>query len=326
MRPFLFALAVSTLLLGQGVVQYAPKVDPNLPPYVPGVQIDTTIESIGADSLTDVWDEWKDAFKLQQPRAQFRVVQTLSTTAVKALMESKVSMIHLARELTPEEFQAFEKKFGYNATKVVVCYDAFIVFVNSGNPLREIGMDQLDAIYSTTRLAGYRPEVPVETWGDLGLRGDYVKRPIHPDMRAEGTAARGAIRDQVLLKGKYKPSVIDAVDWPSIAEKVMTDASGIGIATLSNWLSRNKTLAVTPLQTKDAVSPTQENVVTGKYPLSRTYYFYLNREPGKALAPDLWEFLQFILSQQGQTAVTQASLYPMPADIAQVYRKRLRSN
>ena len=326
MRSFLFALAVSTLLLSQGVVQYAPKVDPNLPAYVPGVQIDTTIGSIGADSLTDVWDEWKDAFKLQQPRAQFRVVQTLSTTAVKALMDNKVSMIHLARELTPEEHQTFEKKFGYNATKVVVCFDAFIVFVNAGNPLREIGMDQLDAIYSSTRLAGYKPDSAVETWGDLGVRGDYVKRPIHPYMRAEGTAARGAIRDQVLLKGKYKPSVIDAVDWPSIAEKVMTDASGIGIATLSNWLSRNKTLAVIPLQTKEAVSPTQENVVTGKYPLSRTYYFYLNREPGKALAPELSEFLQFILSQQGQAAVTQASLYPMPADIAQAYRKRLRSN
>nr|WP_275975819.1 substrate-binding domain-containing protein [Geothrix terrae] len=322
----MFAIATSTLLLGQGVVQHASKLDPGLPSYVATQNVNATIESIGADSLTDVWEEWKTGFRAVQPQAQFRVVNGLSTAAVKALMDGTVPMIHMARELTLEEHQAFEKKFGYAPTKLVVCYDAFIVFVNAGNPIKDIGMDQLDAAFSTTRNAGYHKDSAVDTWGDLGVRGDYAKRPIHPYMRAEGTASRSAIRDLVLLKGKYKTTVHDEVDWPSIAEAVMTDGNGLGIATLSNWLSRNKTLAVTPLQAKDPVPPTQENVVSGKYPLSRTYYFYLNRAPGKALAPALSEFLQFILSRQGQTAVTQASLYPLPAEIAQLYRKRLRSN
>jgi len=326
MRSFLFALATSTVLLSQGVVQHVPKLDPNLPPYAPVQGVNAVIESIGADSLTDVWEEWKTGFKALQPQAQFKVTNGLSTTAVKALLDNTAPMIHLARELTLEEHQAFEKKFGYAPTRLVVCYDAFIVFVNAGNPIKDIGMDQLDAAYSTTHRAGYKTDSPVDTWGELGVRGDYAKRPIHLYMRAEGTASRSAIRDLVLLKGKYKATVTDAVDWPSIAEAVMTDASGIGIATLSNWLARNKTLAVTPLQAKDPVPPTQENVVSGKYPLARTYYLYVNRAPGKLLSPAIAEFLQYILSREGQTAVAQASLYPVPADIAQLYRKRLRSN
>jgi phosphate transport system substrate-binding protein len=326
MRPLLFALVASTLLLGQGIPQYAPKVDPGLPAYAPVQGVNTVIESLGADSLTDVWEEWKAGFKALQPQAQFKVTNGLSTTAVKALLDNTAPMIHLARELTLEEHQAFEKKFGYTPTKLVVCYDAFIVFVNAGNPIKDIGMDQLDAAFSTTHNAGYKRDMPVDTWGDLGVRGDYARRPIHPYMRAEGTASRSAIRDLVLLKGKYKPAVHDEVDWPSIAEAVMTDANGIGIATLSNWLARNKTLAVTPLQAKDPVPPTQENVVSGKYPLARTYYFYVNRAPGKPLSPAISEFLQFLLSRQGQAAVAQASLYPVPADIAQLYRKRLRAN
>ncbi|WP_257307056.1 PstS family phosphate ABC transporter substrate-binding protein [Geothrix campi] len=326
MRSFFLALTASTLLFSQGVVQHVPKLDPNLPSYAPVQDVNAVIESIGADSLTDVWEEWKTGFKALQPQAQFKVTQGLSTTAVKALMDNAVPMIHLARELTLEEHQAFEKKFGYTPTRLVVCYDAFIVFVNAGNPIKDIGMDQLDAAFSTTHNAGYKKDAPVDTWGDLGVRGDYSKRPIHPYMRAEGTAARSGIRDLVLLKGKYKTTVHDEVDWPGIAEAVMTDANGIGIATLSNWLARNKTLAVTPLQAKDPVPPTQENVVSGKYPLARTYYFYVNRAPGKSLAPAVAEFLQYVLSRQGQTAVAQASLYPLPADIAQLYRKRLRSN
>lgn len=326
MRTFLLSCAVSSVLLAQGVPQYTPKVDPKLPSYSPVQAAEATIESIGADSLTDVWEEWITGFKAIQPRAQFKVTQTLSTTAIKAFMEDKVPMIHLAREFTMEEHQAFEKKFGYTPTKLVVCYDAFIVFVNGGNPIKDIGMDQLDAAYSTTRLAGYKSDSTVDTWGDLGVRGDYTKRPINLYMRAEGTAARSAIRDTVLLKGKYKSTVKDAPDWGSIAEAVMTDASGLGIGTLSNWLSRNKTLAVTPLQAKEPVAPTQDNVVSGKYPLARTYYFYVNRGPGKPLSPAMLEFLQYILSMEGQTAVTKASLYPLPPEIAQLYRKRLRSN
>ncbi len=326
MRPFLFALAVSTLLLGQGVVQYAAKVDSGLPSYTPAQAVDTVIECVGSDALTDVWDEWKLGFLTQQPQAKFKVTQTLTSVSLKALMDGTVSLIHLPREMTVEEYQAFEKKYGYPATKLVVCYDAFIVFVNPANPIRDIGMDQLDAVYSTTHNAGYRTDIPVDTWGDLGVRGDFTKRPIRAYMRAEGTAARPLIRDVVMLKGKYKTSIIDRVDWPGIAEAVMTDASGIGISTLSSWLSRNKILAVTPLQAKEPVPPNQENVVTGKYPLSRTYYFYLNREPGKALPPQISEFLQYVLSQQGQTAVTQASLYPLPAEIAALGRRRLRSN
>src|SRR5512133_3625907 len=326
MRPLLFALVASTLLLGQGIPQYAPKVDPGLPAYVPVQGVNTVIESLGADSLTDVWEEWKAGFKVLQPQAQFKVTNGLSTTAVKALLDNTAPLIHLPRELTMAEHQAFEKKFGYTPTKLVVCYDAFIVFVNAGNPIRDIGMDQLDAAYSTTHNAGYKKDSPVDTWGEMGLRGDYAKRPIHPYMRAEGTAARTLIRDMVLLKGTYKPTVRDEVDWPSIAEAVMTDASGIGIATLSSWMARIKVLAVTPLQAKEPVPPTQETVISGKYPLARTLYFYVNRAPGKPLSPALSEFLQYVLSRQGQTAVTQATFYPVPTDIVQLYRKRLRSN
>ena len=52
----------------------------------------------------------------------------------------------------------------------------------------------------------------------------------------------------------------------------------------------------------------------------------MNRAPGKPLSPAISEFLQYVLSMQGQQAVAQSSLYPLPAEIAQMARKRLRSN
>lgn len=327
MRHFAFPLLVCTALLGQGVAQYAPKVDPGFQSYAPVVQVEGTVESIGADSLADVWEEWRLAFRKVQPKAQIKAAHRPVPQALKAFLEGETPLLHLPREMKVEEAQAFQKKFGYQPTKLVACYDAFIVFVNAANPIKEMGMDQLDAAYSTTKLAGYHPDSAVDTWGDLGIRsGDYSRRPINVYMRAEGLASRATIQEMVLLKGKYKPTVLESPDWSGIAEAVMTDASGLGIGTLASWLSRNKTLALIPLHAKDAVAPNQESVVSGRYPLSRTYYLYVNRAPGKEVPPAVSEFLAFVLSREGQSAVAQAMLYPLPLEIAQINRKRLRSN
>ena len=39
-----------------------------------------------------------------------------------------------------------------------------------------------------------------------------------------------------------------------------------------------------------------EDVVAGKYPLSRFLYLYVNKAPGKALDPVVREFLKFVFS------------------------------
>lgn len=327
MRRLAFSLVIGMTLLGQGVPQVAPKVDGGFVPYAPITKVEGTLESIGADSLMDVWEEWREAFKRVQPKVQIKASHVPVSRAIKAFLEEGATLIHMPREMKVDEFQIFQKKYGYQPTKLVVCYDAFIVFVNATNPIQEMGMDQLDAAYSSTRLAGYKADSTVETWGDLGVRGgDFSRRPINAYMRAEGLASRVTIQEMVLLKGKFKSSVKECSDWSGIAEAVMTDATGLGIGTLATWLSRNKTLALMPLQSREPVPPTQENVVSGKYPLSRTYYLYVNRAPGKDLPPVVAEFLQFVLSREGQVAVAQATLYPLPLEIAQMNKKRLRAN
>ncbi|MDR3684336.1 MAG: substrate-binding domain-containing protein [Geothrix sp.] len=324
MRRFILAICTTCLAFAQTQILRMPKVDPAIPTYVSSGSLTGTIESIGADSLADVWDEWQQAFRAQHPGVQFKVVQTLSKTALDALMAGTVPLIHMAREMTIPEYQAFEKKWGYPPTKVLICFDAFIVFVNSSNPIKEIGMDQLDAVLSTTRAAGYPKDI--ETWGDLGGRGDWAKRPIHVYFRAEGTASWSVVKDLVLQKGTFKPKIIDKPDYPSIADAVLTDANGLAIGTLATWYSRNRTLAVIPLQGRDALMPTQENVTSGRYPMSKGFFLYVNHAPGKALPPVLAEFLNFALSREGQQAVAQSSLYPLPADLAAMNRRRLRSN
>jgi len=323
MRRFALAFFAICLASAQTQVLHMPKVDAGIPAHVRAEPLTGTIESIGADSLADVWDEWQQGFKALHPQVQFRVIQTLSKTGFEALMAGTTPLIHMAREMTLPEFQAFEKQYGYPPTKILICFDAFIVFVNGTNPIREISMEQLDAVLSTTRNGAYPTNI--ETWGDLGGRGEWLKRPIHVYFRAEGTASHAVVKEMVLQKGTFKPTIISKPDYPSIADTVMTDAGGLALGTLATWYTRNRTLAVIPFHGKEAVMPLQPEVTSGRYPMSKAYFLYLNKTPGKPLAPLLLEFLSYALSRDGQQAVAQSSLYPLPAEIAAMNRKRLRN-
>ena len=50
------------------------------------------------------------------------------------------------------------------------------VFVHRDNPLRGLTLQQIDAIFSSTRKAGL--DKPINTWGELGLSGAWADKPI----------------------------------------------------------------------------------------------------------------------------------------------------
>ncbi|MBR3628347.1 MAG: hypothetical protein IKN42_05840, partial [Elusimicrobia bacterium] len=53
--------------------------------------------------------------------------------------------------------------------------------------------------------------------------------------------------------------------------------------------------------------PTIENVMTGKYPISRPLYLYTNGEP-KGIIKD---FIDYALSKDGQQVVVETSFVPI---------------
>ena len=73
------------------------------------------------------------------------------------------------------------------------------------------------------------------------------------------------------------------------------------------------------LATKDGdpfSSGSYEDVKSGKYPLNRFLYIYINKAPGKPLDPLVREFSKFIFSKEGQEVVLKDGYLPLPAEIA----------
>jgi len=301
--------------------QVRAKVPASIPKYQPQVQLKGPLDLIGTDALSDLGEEWSSVFRKLHPESNMIFRPSLTKDAVKAFFDGTSLLILTARELTADEAKAFQTKYGYMPMRIPVCMDANIVFVNKNNPIASISMEQLDAIYSTTRLGGAKS--PAVVWGDLGLRGEWAKLPIHAYTRAAGTATNASVKEKVLLNGTYQQGILIRDDAASLAEAIMTDQTGIAISTMASWYVANKILPVVPLRGEDARLPNQENVTTSKYPMPRLYYAYLNRTPGAPLPGPVNEVIHFLLSQEGQNAVADSGLLPGPPEFIQIALKRL---
>jgi phosphate transport system substrate-binding protein len=307
--------------LSAQTAQVRAKVPAAIPAYQPATQVKGAIELIGTDALSDLGEEWASAFRKVHPESSLIYRPTLTKDAVKAFQDGTSLLIITAREFTADETKAFQAKFGYIPMRIPVCMDANIVFVNKNNPITSISMEQLDAIFSTTRLGGAK--APAVVWGDLGLRGEWAKLPIHAYTRGAGTATYTSIKEKVLLNGTFQPGILTRDDTAALAEAVMTDQTAIAISTMASWYYANKVLSVTPFQGEDARFPSQENVTTSRYPMPRLYYAYLNRTPGKPLPAPTQELIQFLLTREGQNAVADSGLLPGPPEFITIALKRL---
>jgi phosphate transport system substrate-binding protein len=297
------------------------KVADVIPKYQAVVELKGPIDLLGTDALSDLGDEWSSSFRKFHPAAHLIFRPKLTKEAVNAFLEGNSLLVITAREFLPEESKAFQGKFGYMPMRIPVCLDANIVFVNKNNPITSISMEQLDAIYSKTRLGGAKS--PAVVWGDLGLKGEWAKLPIHAYTRGPGSATYTSIAEKVLLKGEFQQGILSRDDSSALAEVVMTDQTAIAISTMASWYFANKVLPVVPHHGEDARFPNQENITTSMYPMPRLYYVYLNRTPGSPLPGPVNEIIHFLLSQEGQNAVADSGLLPGPPEFIQIALKRL---
>ncbi|HWQ07627.1 MAG TPA: substrate-binding domain-containing protein, partial [Holophaga sp.] len=236
------------------------------------------------------------------------------------LLEGESLIASMSREMTKSETVAFQGKYGYPPTRIVIGVDALVVFVHNTNPITSLTLDQLDAMYSSTRKQGAKD--PITSWGGLGLGGDWATRRITLCGRDENAGARGFFRDKVLLKGDFRPGVSTLDDSSSIIEAVSLSPSAIGYASIADVSSL---VRIVPIVTASGakVVPTPDTILKSDYPLTYFLYLYVNKVPGKALPPAVFSFLTYALSKEGQSAVAVTQI-PIPADVARSMWNKLQ--
>jgi phosphate transport system substrate-binding protein len=281
-------------------------IDPNLKDYQVVSGISGNLNSIGSDTLLNLMTFWAEGFAKLYPNVKLQVEGKGSSTAPPALIAGTAQLGPMSRRMKFEEIDAFEKRFGYKPRMISVALDALAVYVHKDNPIEALTLAQVDAIFSSTRKRGGRD---IRRWGDLGLKGEWAKRPISLYGRNSASGTYGFFKDLVLDKGDYKSSVKEQPGSASVVQGIENDLGGIGYSGIGYRTSGVKTV---PIAFRGGpIPPTQKTANSFDYPIARYLYVYINKDPVKGVDSLVEEFIKFVLSKQGQQMVVKDGYYPI---------------
>jgi len=284
-------------------------VEKSIKGYTPAEKVSGNLTAIGSDTLNNLMTLWSESFKKQYPKVKIQIEGKGSGTAPPALIAGTAQLGPMSRLMKPEEVDGFEKQYGYKPTAVRVAVDGIAVFVNKDNPLAELTMPQVDAIFSKTRKGGGSEDIM--TWGQLGLTGAWAAKPISLYGRNSASGTNGYFKEHALYKGDYKDTVKEQPGSAAVVQSITADKFGIGYSGIGYRTSDVKSLKLAPKAGAPSVDDDEANVYSGKYPLSRFLYIYVNKAPDKPLSPIVKEFLAFVLSKEGQEIVVKDGYLPL---------------
>ncbi len=290
-------------------------VDENLPVYKKTSGVSGNLSSVGSDTLANLMTLWAESFKKTYPNVNVQIQAAGSSTAPPALTENTSNLGPMSRLMKDTEVEEFEKKFGYKPTPIAVTIDALAVFVHKDNPIEGLTLPQVDAIFSSTRTCGYPADI--EKWGDLGLAGSWSDREMQLYGRNSVSGTYGYFKDNALCKGDFKNSVNEQPGSASVVQSISASINGIGYSGIGYTTSSVRTLPLSREAGKEFVAASADNAISGKYPLSRFLYIYVNKAPGQPLPPLTAEFIKLVLSREGQEVVVKDGYIPLPAKVAE---------
>lgn len=167
---------------------------------------------------------------------------------------------------------------------LVIALDGMAVIVHPDNPVNNLSMEQVRAIYAGT----------ITNWSQVG--GNNAK--IHVITREEGSGTRSAFEDLVMDDHDIDPRSIVQDSNGTVRQLVGDDKNAIGYISLGLVNANVKALNF------DGVVASKENVINKTYPLSRPYLFVIDGEP----VGEVKKFIDFVTSPEGKAILDQEGL------------------
>ena len=268
--------------------QFAAEVDKKFQNYKKVAGISGALNSIGSDTLNNLMTFWAEDFRQLYPSVQTQVEGKGSSTAPPALIEGTAQLGPMSRTMKKSELEKFEKKYGFKPTRIVVALDAVVIIVNKDNPLKELSLPQVDAIFSAT-LKGRHP-YKIADWGGIGLRWGWENRAISLYGRNSASGTYGYFKKVALFKGDYKKTVKEQPGSASVVQSVGEDRFSIGYSGIGFLTSNIKVLNIAKKMGGQSYSPLiYENI------LENILYLFIYVVK---IDPLVQEFLKYVFSKQ----------------------------
>lgn len=318
----LIGLIAGILLAGQAGLagaQVKPEVDPALKHYERNGshKIEGTLYAGASDSIKRLFDLWTERFQYHHSGVKFETTGIVSAEAPQAIftgtapIKEGADLVAISFPLTQDDLQAIKAQRGVMPVRVAVALDAIVLVVNHKNTLPGLTMQQVGEIFGVPA----NEKEDLEHWKQVGLNGKFGELEINRYGRDEKSGTYLAFKSMALRDGEQRKQVHKEPGSMSVILEVGADERGIGYAA-TGFAARSKRVRVVPLARKSGdrfVTPTNQTVLSGEYPLHRELLIYAMPQADGTLKPAIKHFLEFVLSRDGQDLVKEEGFFPLPA-------------
>ncbi|MGC4070784.1 MAG: phosphate ABC transporter substrate-binding protein [Polyangiaceae bacterium] len=259
------------------------------------------IQNIGSDTMVNLAQAWAEHYATVVPSVSIEVSGGGTGVGVAALINGTVEIANCSRRLTPAEFDKAKKATGKEPREHLVGYDGLAVFVHKSNPIEEISIEDLAAIY--------REGPTITKWSQLSVKlPEGATDEIVRVSRQNNSGTFQYFRETIV--GKKDDLGLGSLDMngsKEVVELIAQTVSAIGYSGLGYATPQVKVLKISKKRGSPSVFPSVATVHDKTYPISRPLYMYTPGEPSQAAH----QYLAWILGPEGQSIVRETGYIPL---------------
>ncbi len=266
-----------------------------------GGELSGSFNVIGSNTVTPLTSVWAEEFMKIHPGVSIAVSGPGSGVGIAQLINGTTDIAQASRKMKQKEIDEARAN-GIEPHEIQVATDALSVVVNPANPVSELTIAQLSAIYAGK----------VTNWKEVGGNDASIvvlsrdtNSGTHVFFKEHVVQMKGLPTENKSLeygsKVLFLPSTLEGVSEVAKNPKAIF-YPGLGYVT-----SEVKPLAIKKKADSPGVLPSIETALDGTYPIARPLLYYTNGEPAGVIKA----FIDYILSPEGQAKVIEVGYVPL---------------
>ncbi len=252
------------------------------------------------ESIAPVMNDVVSEFEKVYNDAKIGKETVSSREAIANLINEKVGLILISRELNEEEKDAFDR-FGVKVHSFKIAMDGLVVLVNRENSLRQIDLLDLRKIITGE----------IDNW--LQVKNSLITGKIQVFGEDRNSGSYVYMKKHILKERDYNKSFYPCSTSAQVIDMVSKYPGSIGWVGLSWKPTENKSVRTLEVAAYDSTSivqnyfePHAAHIHRRYYPLSRNIYVYWRDEGSKKVSAGLVSYL----THEGQRVITSKGLVP----------------
>jgi len=257
-----------------------------------------SIQIKGSDTMVNLGQAWAEAFMTENPEAFVAVTGGGSGTGIAALLNGTCDITETSRKVTQKEIDLANQK-GIEPVEFTVALDGLAVVVHPQNPVGKLTINELADIFTGE----------IKNWKEVGGKD----LPIVILSREVNSGTHVYFKEHVLRQGdvkrteEFSDSALLMSSSQAIADEIFQNQNAIGYYGMGYISPTQKVVALAQDKNSPYYESTLENVLSGKYYISRPLLMYTKGQP-QGLIKD---FIDFALSPAGQQIVRDVDFVPI---------------